>query len=127
MPDILPAWVMEAATWPVAFAQVREDPRIDQFVVERAGAAARVCMVASGGCTAAVLATMPNVAAIHLVDANPAQLALSRLKLRLLETADEQTRLALLGHETLGSPWSELSERTARLTDELSALGLPAN
>src|SRR5262245_7051936 len=98
MSTTLPPWVEEAATLPIAFAQVREDPRIDRHVVEQLGTAARICMIASGGCTAAVLATLPNVAAIHLVDPNPAQLALTRLKLRLLETSEPDYRLRLLGH-----------------------------
>ncbi|MBM3980746.1 MAG: DUF3419 family protein [Planctomycetes bacterium] len=122
MSDTLPPWVVAARDLPLAFAQVREDPRIDQYVVARAGPAARVCMVASGGCTAVVLATMPTVAALHLVDANPAQLALARLKLRLLETADEQQRAEVIGQDTMPE-----SARRTRLEQELSALGLAAD
>jgi len=78
-------------------------------------------MVASGGCTAAVLATMPNVAAIHLVDANPAQLALARLKLRLLE------RRSHFGGGCI-SVTSRLKydERQEWLAAELQRLELPA-
>ena len=120
MTNAVSPWVAQAADLPVAFAQVREDPRIDRFVVERAGAGARVCLVASGGCTAAVVATVPTVAAVHLVDANPAQLALARLKLRLLETETPAGRLALVGHAEMAPP-----DRRDRLVGELSALGLP--
>jgi S-adenosylmethionine-diacylglycerol 3-amino-3-carboxypropyl transferase len=126
MSDTLPSWVAEAASWPVAFAQVREDPRIDRFVVERAGANARVCMVASGGCTAAVLVTMSNVAAVHLVDPNPAQLALARLKLRLLGNTDGTgaERQAILGHSAVGSAPTRGASGSRRAL--WSALGLPA-
>jgi S-adenosylmethionine-diacylglycerol 3-amino-3-carboxypropyl transferase len=120
MADALSPWVASAATLPLAFAQVREDPRIDRFVIERTGAGARVCMVASGGCTAAVIATVPNVSAVHLVDANPAQLALTRLKLRLLETEDTAPRLAFVSTGAMPP-----SEREERLAAELGALGLP--
>src|SRR5262249_56082579 len=84
----LPAWVADAARLPIAFAQVREDPLLDLWVVERIEqAAARVLLIASGGCTAAALAGSGRVAQLHLVDPNPAQIALARWKLALLETA----------------------------------------
>jgi S-adenosylmethionine-diacylglycerol 3-amino-3-carboxypropyl transferase len=117
-----PPWVLKAAALPVAFAQVREDALLDQWVIAQLGAGARVLLVASGGCTAAALAAAPNLARLHLVDANPAQLALSRLKLRLLQTATPLERLALLGHEPLAAP-----ARKQRLAGELHALGLPAD
>ena len=60
----LPSWVADAAALPIAFAQVREDPLIDFCVVERLGAAARLIMIASGGCTLAFLAACPVVARI---------------------------------------------------------------
>src|SRR5213078_2896892 len=87
-------WLEEAAALPVAFALVREDPLLDLDVLARAGPTARVLLVASGGCTAAALAAAPNVARLHLVDPNPAQLALCRLKLRLLQTETPDTRQA---------------------------------
>ena len=79
-------------------------------------------MVASGGCTAALLADMAGVRHLHVVDPNPAQMALTRLKLRLLETTGPAQRLALLGH----APMAPV-DRSARLTDELVALDLPAD
>src|SRR5215471_54638 len=99
-------WVVETARLPIAFAQVREDSLLDQCVVEQLGGDVNILMVASGGCTAAVLATMPQVRRLHMVDPNPAQIALSRLTLRLLETAEPAERLAVFGH----SPMS-LTER----------------
>ncbi len=117
----LPSWVADAARLPLAFAQVREDPLLDLWVVERVGPRARVIMIASGGCTAALLAASGQVAQLHLADINPAQLALTRLKLRLLQTADTSERLALLGHAAM-----DPDERAARVGEELTALGLPA-
>jgi len=122
MANTLPPWVTEAAKLPIAFAQVREDPRLDKFVVERAGEGARACMIASGGCTAAVLVTLPNVAAIHLVDPNPAQLALTQLKLQLLQNSDRESRLAFFGHSSMSSRLRQM-----KLTQELASLGLPAD
>ena len=115
-------WVVGAATRPVAFAQVREDSRLDQYVVEQLGESAEVLMIASGGCTAAALASMPQVRRLHIVDPNPAQIALSRLKLRLLQTAEPSERLAVLGHRPMSA-----AERRSRLTTELSALGVSVN
>jgi S-adenosylmethionine-diacylglycerol 3-amino-3-carboxypropyl transferase len=122
MDNAVPPWVAEAAPLPVAFAQVREDPALDQWVVGQVGEGARVLMIASGGCTAAALAALAPVAHLHLVDPNPAQLALARLKLHLLQTAEPAERLSLLGHAPLAA-----AERAARLTAALQALGLPAD
>jgi len=115
-------WVLETARRSVAFAQVREDAILDQWVVDRSPMGAGVLMVASGGCTAAALAAMPNVSRLHLIDPNPAQIALARLKLRLLATAEATERLSILGH----APMS-VSARRSRLTTELQALDLPAD
>jgi S-adenosylmethionine-diacylglycerol 3-amino-3-carboxypropyl transferase len=113
----LPAWVEAARQLPVAFAQVREDPLVDYWVLGQLRAAATILMVASGGCTAAALAASGRVSRIHLVDPNPAQIALTLLKLRLLQTAAPQERLALLGHAPC-----EPAERVNRLTSELRNL-----
>lgn len=111
-------WLDQAAAMPVAFALVREDPLLDLEVVTQAGTNARVLMIASGGCTAALLATLPGVAHLHLVDPNPAQLALARLKLHLLANVPT-VRQALLGHAPLPS-----DERGRQLGETLAALGL---
>jgi S-adenosylmethionine-diacylglycerol 3-amino-3-carboxypropyl transferase len=117
-----PTWVTEAAALPLGFAQVREDPAIDLAIVDAAGEDVRVVMVASGGCTAAALAASPRVSWIHLVDPNPAQIALSRLKLRLLETAEPSERLTLLGHAP-----AESGDRRKSLETSLDALGASPN
>jgi S-adenosylmethionine-diacylglycerol 3-amino-3-carboxypropyl transferase len=115
----LPQWVAAAAGLPVAFAQVREDALLDRWVVDRCPAPARAILVASGGCTAAALAAGGRVGILHLVDRNPAQIALTRLKLRLLQTAEPLRRRELLGHDPL-----DPRERIGRLTAELTALDL---
>ena len=55
MPTAAPGWVCDATAWPVAFAQVREDPLLDMSVVDRLGSGAAVALIASGGCTAGPL------------------------------------------------------------------------
>jgi S-adenosylmethionine-diacylglycerol 3-amino-3-carboxypropyl transferase len=118
----LSTWVDDAAALPLAFAQVREDAVQDVWLAARQGGPLRVLMTASGGCTAAALAASGYVRQLHLVDPNPAQLALTRLKLRLLETAATADRLRILGHAPMPAV-----QRRARLTAELDALGLPAD
>jgi len=115
-------WAGEAAKLPVAFAQVREDAALDQWVVERLSDHAEVLMVASGGCTAAALAGTPKVSRLHLIGPNPAQIALSRLKLRLLTTAGVTERISILGH----APMPTLTRRTRLMTD-LEALNLSSD
>src|SRR5258707_12857472 len=98
MQSALPNWVEDAAKLPVAFAQVREDPRLDGWVVDQLGPLARILMIASGGCTIADLCLCSNISSITVVDPNPAQIELGKLKVRLLEKFDTPERLALLGH-----------------------------
>ena len=114
------AWLTEAAKLPLGFAQVREDPTLDQAVAHAAGERVSVIMVASGGCTAAALAASPRVAWLHLVDPNPSQIALARVKLRLLESTPPAQRLAVLGH----APMQRI-ERREWLGKITEALGLP--
>jgi S-adenosylmethionine-diacylglycerol 3-amino-3-carboxypropyl transferase len=109
-------WTVEACRLPIAFAQVREDPAIDLDIVARAGPGARVAMVASGGCTAAALAAESDAAAITCVDPNPAQIALGRLKVALLEETPPE-RLRLLGHEPMAA--SERASRIAEISQQL--------
>ena len=113
------SWLDRASVLPVAFAQVREDTLLDVNVARSASDGAHVAMVASGGCTAALLACTAGIAHVHFVDPNPAQLALTRLKLRLLGTADPNERLALLGHASMAP-----ADRAGRLAEELGALDL---
>jgi S-adenosylmethionine-diacylglycerol 3-amino-3-carboxypropyl transferase len=65
---------------------------------------------------------MPEIVRLQLVDINPAQVALSRLKIRLLQTADISERLSILGHAPMA-----VSKREARLEKELQALNLPGD
>lgn len=122
MRESRPSWLENAAALPAAFAQVREDALLDQAVVDGLGAGARLIMVASGGCTAALLASMPQVRCLRLVDPNPAQLALTKLKLRLLSEPSAAKRLQLLGH--LGMP---TDARRQKLKTLFSEIGLEEN
>ena len=115
-----PPWLAQAAAVPVAFAQVREDPRVDLAVLDRLPPDAAALMVASGGCTAAALAASGRLARLDLVDVNPAQLALARLKLHLLEHETTSDRLALCGH-------ADMSDRGPALAALLDRLGLPTD
>ncbi len=115
----LASWMERTAGLPLAFAQVREDALQDRWIVDSLPEGARVLMIASGGCTAALLATRPNVAQLHLVDANPAQLALAQLKLSLLALPVQQ-RLAILGHTEM-----DVSDRAATITRLLDELQQP--
>lgn len=98
-----PTWLQQAAALPVAFAQVREDPLLDEHLAKLAGHKARICMIASGGCTVAALAALPNVELLHCVDPNPAQLALAQVKISLLQHAALEERLRVLGHSPCDS------------------------
>jgi S-adenosylmethionine-diacylglycerol 3-amino-3-carboxypropyl transferase len=113
------AWAREAASLPIAFSQVREDPALDKAIVEELAPNARVFMIASGGDTAAALAASGSVSHLRLVDINPAQLALTRLKLHLLLHAGRSERLAILGHLPMTA-----AERAEALDGILNAMGL---
>ena len=115
-------WLLDAASLPVAFSQVREDPTLDFWILDQIGRRARIALVASGGCTVAALATRTDVEALHFVDPNPAQIALSRFKLHLLQTADPDDRLRLLGHAFL-----DANTRATRLAELLGRLELAAD
>jgi S-adenosylmethionine-diacylglycerol 3-amino-3-carboxypropyl transferase len=78
-------------------------------------------MIASGGCTLACLAACCRLARIDVVDPNPAQIALARLKLHLLQHTDRAARLALLGHAPMPA-----DAREERLRAALRTLGVPA-
>lgn len=108
---------------PIAFAQVREDASLDLALLEQMpGRKLRGIMIASGGCTAAALAASDRFSELHLVDINPAQLALCRLKLHLLTTATPNERMEVLGHRPL-----DAGHRAARIIQALSVLNLEAD
>jgi S-adenosylmethionine-diacylglycerol 3-amino-3-carboxypropyl transferase len=118
----LPQWMLQAAQMPLAFAQVREDSLVDLRLLDRiAGDDIRGIMIASGGCTAAMLAASGRLAHLHLVDMNPAQIALSRVKLHLLLNATPIDRARLLGHASPARP------REAAIAGILESLELSAD
>ena len=114
-----PGWVAAAKSLPVAFAQVREDPALDFWVLDQIGHGSRIALVASGGCTVAALAARTDVESIHFVDPNLAQIALTRLKLHLLSNFTPADRLSLLGHSNL-----DATVRHAQLAEMLRCLAL---
>lgn len=114
-------WVEKAVSFPLAFAQTREDPLLDRLVVKMLPANCRVAMIASGGCTASYLASLPQIAALNLVDPNRAQLSLTKLKVHLLCQEDPITRLEILGHR------GSAENRKTNLTRIFKELGLQAD
>ncbi len=111
-------WVASTASLPITFAQVREDPRIQRRLIQQLGRQARVLMVAAGGETAAILASLP-MESLHLVDASQAQLDLTKLKLAMLADTSTEARLQLLGHYEM-----QASDRGDELQRRLSQLGI---
>lgn len=109
-------WALRASSLPLAFAQVREDPRLDLELARRVPAGGTVVMIASGGETAACLGRLPL--RLVAVDMNPAQLALARLKWRLAGGPADGAS-ALLGHLPMRA-----SERRRGMKDLLDPLGL---
>jgi S-adenosylmethionine-diacylglycerol 3-amino-3-carboxypropyl transferase len=93
-------WALEAARLPLAFAQVREDPRLDVRLARHLPPDAEVVMIASGGETLVELARL-LLRRIHAVDVNPAQLALARVKCYLADAGSPSEAAALLGHAPL--------------------------
>lgn len=115
------AWAIEAAKLPLAFAQVREDPRLDVELAETLPTDAVVVMIASGGETLVQLARLP-LQRIHAVDMNLEQLSLSKCKLHLAAHTSADQAARLLGHEDM--PPELRSEALKRLWHELE---LPEN
>lgn len=92
-------WCDLITPYPIAFSQVREDPANDLAVIENLNRDhLKGIMIASGGCTAAVLLASQKFDALTLVDMNPAQIALAKLKVHLLTHAEPEQRLRILGH-----------------------------
>jgi S-adenosylmethionine-diacylglycerol 3-amino-3-carboxypropyl transferase len=114
-------WAREAARWPLAFAQVREDPRLDLAVLRRVRTSADVVMIASGGETAVCLAREP-VRRLTLVDVNAAQLALCRLKLHLASTVPPAISQVILGHQP-----ADVLERRRELAHLNDIIGSPSD
>lgn len=114
-------WAVQASRLPLAFAQVREDPQLDLEIISQLPDHPVIVMIASGGETAIQVAR-ERPAQLHLVDMNPAQLAMTRLKLRLAETCSVAKSRSLLGHDSMDP--SDRSVQLAQLTEQL---GLPSD
>jgi S-adenosylmethionine-diacylglycerol 3-amino-3-carboxypropyl transferase len=112
-------WLDYAASFPIAFAQVREDALTDQWIANRLPAAAQGIMIASGGCTAAALAASGRFERLMLVDMNPAQLAVAKLKVAFVSDYSTEERLDLLGHG--------LGQHTSMQSEELKSHQIPAD
>lgn len=110
-------WARRAASLPLAFAQVREDPRLDLELARRVPSGGTVVMIASGGETAACLGRLRL--RLELVDMNPAQLALARVKWELAGKLPPENAAALLGHLPMVA-----EERRRRMKSLLDQLGL---
>lgn len=122
----IPDWIQSAKKLPLAFSQVREDPFLDEWLLNQChNDHQQIVMIASGGCTAAYLAAKKNVAHIDLVDTNPAQLGLTQFKLHLLEHYRTEERLRILGHRTMnaGLRYQHLSQWLSENNHENSLLG----
>eukprot|EP01133_Synstelium_polycarpum_P011000 gene11000-12818_t len=99
------SWQVRASRSPIYFAQVREDPRLDQYIFDTyfgPEAHINMAMVASGGDTAAFLLRDPRLKKLDLVDISKPQLSISQLKIALLSQTTER-RLQLLGHSPMDS------------------------
>ena len=117
-PDV---WATQASRLPLAFAQVREDPRLDLEIISQLPDHPVIVMIASGGETAIQVARQ-QPAQLHLVDMNPAQLAITRLKWSLAETCSVAEARALLGHDAM-----DPCDRGVRLAQLLEQLDLPSD
>ncbi len=95
-------WALAASALPIAFSQVREDPRLDLEIARSLPPGATTMMIASGGETAVCLARLP-LARLILVDMNPAQLALTRCRFHLGEHYSPSVSMGLLGHTEMPS------------------------
>lgn len=116
------SWLDEALQLPLYFALVREDPLLDVAVANELPDKARGIMIASGGCTAAMLAATGRFAHLHLVDANRGQIALAQLKLHMLAHTAPADRLPILGHTAMPA-----DVRLTQLRSFLGALSLDAD
>lgn len=126
-------WALAASTLPIAFSQVREDPRLDLEIAGALPPGATAMMIASGGETALCLSRLP-LARLVLVDMNPAQLALTRCRFHLAENFHPEENLRLLGHAEMpaderGEIWSaifrdlDLPENVLGNPDLVASLG----
>ena len=113
-------WALEASSLPVAFSQVREDPRLDLEVAGNLPPGASAMMIASGGETAVCLSRVP-LDRLILVDLNPAQLALTRCRFHLAARFSPRENMRLLGH--LEMPAEERGGKWVGILQELDLPG----
>jgi S-adenosylmethionine-diacylglycerol 3-amino-3-carboxypropyl transferase len=106
----------------LAFSQVREDYNIELRVIDRLiqtqNYPLRILLIASGGCTALSLLTLPEVGEIVAVDANIAQLHLVELRRQALLHLPLVEQLDLLGTNLEISASNRL-ELYQKITDKL--------
>lgn len=95
-------FAVQAAKLPIGFSIVREDSQQDLEIIKRYFPEEKISMlmVASGGCTAALLAAQAPLKDLTIVDPNSAQIALTKLKMHMLFLSPEK-RLEILGYTTL--------------------------
>lgn len=113
-------WLRNAMSLPLRFAQVREDALLDKEVTARLGNNLSLLMIASGGCTASLLATCTNISKMTLTDINPSQIALTKFKIELLRKYRTDERLKILGHLNQAE-----FARKGNICAILSSLGYP--
>lgn len=75
---------------PIQFAVVREDPEIEKYLISQHAPSGSALLVGSGGCTALSLACNFPELKLTLVDPNPNQLELLRIKTDILTTGTKQ-------------------------------------
>ncbi len=91
------AYPSKAISFPIGFAQVREDPLQDEQVIKKYfQRPIKMVMVASGGDSASYLVGKGYLCKLTVVDTNQSQICLTKLKIHLLGYTTEK-RLNLLG------------------------------
>jgi S-adenosylmethionine-diacylglycerol 3-amino-3-carboxypropyl transferase len=109
----------------LAFSQVREDPFIELTVIKRllssrnqtSEETLKILIIASGGCTALSLLTIPQVE-IEAVDLNPAQLHLVELRRQALLYLFLDEQLQLIGAD-ISTPQTERLRLYTKLRSHL--------
>lgn len=85
-------------TLPLRFAQMREDGKIEAKILSERQGRQNVLTYGSAGCTTAYISTIVPLSKLTVVDQNLSNLALTSIKLHLLQDAFPSKRLKLLGH-----------------------------
>jgi S-adenosylmethionine-diacylglycerol 3-amino-3-carboxypropyl transferase len=126
----------------LAFSQVREDYTVELRVIDRLARAydrpLRILLIASGGCTALSLLTLPEVGEIVAIDANIAQLHLVELRRQSLLNLSLAEQLSLIGANLEASAstridlYQKIADKLPDLTrsywnDRLAEIGFGVN